>query len=183
MFEDESPEEKLLSAIRGEQGASRTKGVARLRSVVLALCARAVAAADRIVVAVAVLILIGSCGSVVRAVRLGSLPVSKKQDIESTVEPSVSMSLEAYQKGVRGQDLFGVAPAASEGPSVNADLAGLQLQGVITAEPRQAILKETKNDTTIFVAVGDRVGGYTVKTIEDGKVTLINGEDRFELKM
>jgi hypothetical protein len=93
------------------------------------------------------------------------------------------MGLAAYQKGVRAYDLFGVVPVSTSAPQEQPDLKGLQLQGVITADPRQAILKDGKTDATVFVAVGDLYGGYTVKTIDDNKVTMVKGEETFELKM
>ena len=180
MFDEETPEEKLLASIRGARGAGPLKGGARLRSLLGAWIAKAVAASDRTAVAVAVIVLVGACGTIVRAFR--ATPPQPAVSAAAAAPTAQSLPLAEYQKGVRSHDLFGVSPQ-SDAVQVQADLAGLQLQGVITAEPRQAILKDAKTDTTLFVAVGDVVSDYTVKSIEDGKVTMINGEDRLELKM
>jgi hypothetical protein len=182
MFDDETPEEKLLSSIRGAKGAPRARGFARVKTACATACGRFFAACDKIAIGIAVIVLVGACGTIVRTLRLAAKPPIAPV-VAAPQRAAHERTLEVYQKGIREHDLFGVAPAAASGQQVHADFAGLLLQGVITAEPRQAILKDAKNDTTLFVAEGDALGGYTVAKIEDGKVTLKNGDDRFEIKM
>ena len=59
----------------------------------------------------------------------------------------------------------------------------MQLMGIITEEPRQAIVKDRSGDQIYYLKSGESVGEFRVVEILDGKIVVEYRGERFEIHL
>lgn len=123
----------------------------------------------------------------------------KKNDLPSLAEEKITgpeiefkkeevRPYEFYLEGVKGRQIFTSSSqpetqaATAASVQVNADLIkDMNLVGIISGEPSQAIIEDKKVNKTYYVTKGDSIGEFQVEDIGEGRVTLNYHEHRYEL--
>lgn len=62
-----------------------------------------------------------------------------------------------------------------------ADLSALSVVGIISSHPPQAIVRELSSDRSVTLGIGDEIEGFKVRAIEEDRVELERGGEKFEL--
>lgn len=94
--------------------------------------------------------------------------------------------LESYLNDVQNRRIFAnlSIPQETEKPAVviNTDfIKDLNLVGIISGEPPQAIIEDKKAQKTYTLTAGQSFGEFKVESIEEGKVLINYQEQKFEL--
>ncbi|MFQ5706625.1 MAG: hypothetical protein ACE5HO_04200 [bacterium] len=80
-----------------------------------------------------------------------------------------------------------VAPSSEPVTVSAAEMPGLaqrySLLGVLMGEEPQAIVRENDTNTSLFLSKGQRINGYLVEQILEGKIILLQDGQRIELRM
>ncbi|MFH0790855.1 MAG: hypothetical protein V2A64_04405 [Candidatus Omnitrophota bacterium] len=94
--------------------------------------------------------------------------------------------LESYLSDVKSRRIFASlsSPQETEKPAVviNTDfIKDLNLVGIISGEPPQAIIEDKKTQKTYTLTAGQSFGEFRLESIEEGKVLVTYQEQKFEL--
>ncbi len=95
--------------------------------------------------------------------------------------------IEFYQQEFSGRRIFSGAKegAAGGGASgVNIDLTkDINLVGIISGEPPQAVIEDVKTKKTYYVTRGQFIGEFRVDDIQEGKIIINYNGQKYELYM
>ena len=95
--------------------------------------------------------------------------------------------IEFYQQEFSGRRIFsGVNDGASgvAASGVNIDLAkDINLVGIISGEPPQAVIEDVKTKKTYYVTRGQFIGEFQVDDIQEGKIIVNYNGQKYELYM
>lgn len=80
--------------------------------------------------------------------------------------------LDIYTRLAQEKNIFKLSERTGSGQGFDALAEDLILLGVITEEPKQAIIKDIKNDKTFFLEIGDSFSGLRVVGIREGVVEI-----------
>ncbi|MFH0858172.1 MAG: hypothetical protein V1842_01320 [Candidatus Omnitrophota bacterium] len=124
------------------------------------------------------------------------LSAFKKNTLSQTAESgSAEISLELdrqkkpidfYRQEIARRPIFNSArePAAGQGPVSGVDMnltKDINLVGIISGEPTQAIIEDLKTKRTYYVTKGQFIGELKVDDIQKGKIILNYNGQRYEL--
>lgn len=105
---------------------------------------------------------------------------------ETTTGPGIEVKpYEFYLEGLKNRQIFGsVSTQETTKPAsvVNVDLVkDINLVGIISGEPIQAVIEDKKTQKTYYVTKGQFIGEFQVEDIQEGKIILNYQGQRFEL--
>jgi len=196
MRDNQSPEEKLLRLIKGQKKipplAAQKKPAAQ-ESPVSKSPKNILNFNRQKIIALAFIIggiyLAWSFAYPFRALKESGLPkVSAKEagkldlDLEAGKKP-----IEFYQQEFSGRQIFsGVKEGGAGAPAsgVNVDLTkDINLVGIISGEPAQAVIEDVKTKKTYYVTRGQFIGEFQVDDIQEGKIIINYNGQKYELYM
>lgn len=94
--------------------------------------------------------------------------------------------IDFYRQEIAGRSIFnsGRESAAEQGPVSGVDpnvTKDINLVGIISEEPVQAIIEDAKTKKTYYVTKGQFIGELEVMDIQEGKIILNYNGQRYEL--
>lgn len=104
--------------------------------------------------------------------------------LESKEEPS---PYESYLQGIRNRQIFGSPVVSSQqaaAPTGAADadlIKDINLVGIISSDPPQAVIEDKRAQKTYYVSKGQFIGAFQVEDIQEGKIILNYKGQRYEL--
>lgn len=109
---------------------------------------------------------------------LGSSETTRDFEVLSeTISVSTLDELDNYVKLATEKNIFKLVKESGIKGAVGTAVEELLLLGIVTEEPKQAIIKELSSGNTFFLEIGDNLSGMKIKDIQEGLVTLeIDGE-------
>lgn len=190
-----SPEEKLLRLIRGKKQPTPTTAPLNQPKPVKSLSLKkylSLLDIHKIIPVAFVLACIYLIISLVypwpglRKIALPKLVAKETQ--EAPVQPKQEVKpYEFYSQGIKDRQIFGSQAQESTGrpaSAVNLDLMkNINLVGIISGENPQAVIEDKKTQKTYYVTKGQFIGEFRVEDIQEGKVIIGYGGQRFELYM
>lgn len=109
----------------------------------------------------------------------------KIQPEEKTQEKKEIPSFEFYSREIENRQIFNSPAAAQENKAIaavtNDLLKDINLVGIIAGENPQAIIEDKKAQKTYYLRKGQFIEEYEITDIQEGKVILINNEQKYEL--
>jgi hypothetical protein len=199
MKENISPEEKLLEIIRKGNDVSPHKSVSpeRMAFLSIALSLRKIIKSipfntwlPAIIISLFVFSIVLLLLSFIFAfLPPGSKQLSLVQDKEMLVESATNEilppSVEAYIEVIRKKDIFNSASFMKDGKPDSAidGLKNIWLLGIITEEPKQAIIKDKTKEEIYYLKEGESLGEFKVSQILDGKIVVEYRGEGFEIHL
>jgi type II secretory pathway component PulC len=93
--------------------------------------------------------------------------------------------VEIYLQQIRKKDIFNSASSrkdAKSGVSVEG-IKNIALLGIISEEPKQAIIKDKTTDVVYYLKESESTGEFKVFQVQDGKVIIEYRGERFEMQL
>lgn len=116
----------------------------------------------------------------------GGSAISHEKEMKIQISDPLE-SLADYEKAFEWNSLFGTAAPASSNAVVKTSILeaskDFRLKGVVLGASPEALMEDARNQKTLFVKVGDSVGGLTVVSIQEGSVRVKYFEEEKELKI
>lgn len=182
-----SPEEKLLRLIKGQKKVQVSAGAGAI--------AKKPPANIRQKAAVLAFIIAGAYllwNLIYPFTALKNTPLVKPQ-LKETAQRNLNLKddarrpIEFYRQELSGRQIFGGAQeGAAGGPAsgVNVDLTkDINLVGIISGEPAQAVIEDVKTKKTYYLSRGQFIGELRVDDIQDGKIIINYHGQKYELYM
>jgi hypothetical protein len=192
MKNNNSPEEKLLKLIRGQQAhlpSQDDKPAVELSSSPKAM-ALDLLFVRKIVFILFILSLIYFIFSLVYSIALPKqIKLSKttlNDNAQTKEDPSQARPYEFYLEATQGKEIFS-KPSSLEEPLKSAALADVDLTkdinlvGIIAGDNPQAIIEDKRNQKSYYLFKGQFVGEFQVEDIQEGKIILNHNGQRSEL--
>jgi len=196
MKEDISPEEKLLEIIRKGNDVSPKKESPMNKSVLLSFSyfQKIIKSFSlkRWLPGIIISLFVFSLALLLLNVLFAFLPPginrlkpADNKEIESqlTANEVRPPALETYIEQVRKKDIFNSASFKKENNSepVVDGLKNFGLLGIISAEPKQAIIKDKTTEEIYYLKEGENLGELKVSRILGGKIVVEYRGERFEI--
>jgi hypothetical protein len=112
---------------------------------------------------------------------------SDKLPQESPGAKSAARPLEEYLESVKGRQIFSQAAAMQDDSLINAAntdlMKDISLVGIISGENPQAVIEDKKAQKTYYVTKGKFIGEMQVEDIQEGKIIINYGGQKYELYM
>ena len=106
---------------------------------------------------------------------------------ESPGAKSAGKPLEEYLESARGRQIFSQAAALEDNSFINAAntdlMKDISLVGIISGENPQAVIEDKKTQKTYYVTKGKFIGEMQVEDIQEGKIIINYGGQKYELYM